>query len=125
MILLSDAHLAALATEHNCVLYSTDADFARFASLKWTNPIADGRRLAYVSVPSLLEPLMQIKLVIRFTPFSARQRHRSAATRVIVGARRVRGFHNLGCGFSALRFLRLFVAIHFSPIRRTWQQAST
>ncbi|MBI4660843.1 MAG: type II toxin-antitoxin system VapC family toxin [Verrucomicrobia bacterium] len=39
--LVSDAHLAALAIEHNCVLHSTDADFARFASLKWTNPIAD------------------------------------------------------------------------------------
>jgi len=33
-----------LAIEHNCVLCSTDDDFARFASLKWTNPIAGGRR---------------------------------------------------------------------------------
>ena len=38
--LVSDAHLAALALEHNCVLYSTDADFARFRGLKWKNPIA-------------------------------------------------------------------------------------
>jgi toxin-antitoxin system PIN domain toxin len=38
--LVSDAHLAALAVEHNCVLHSTDADFARFPSLKWTNPIS-------------------------------------------------------------------------------------
>ncbi len=38
--LVSDAHLAALAVEHNCVLQSTDADFARFRSLKWENPIA-------------------------------------------------------------------------------------
>lgn len=37
--LVSDAHLAALAVEHNCVLYSTDSDFARFGSLKWENPI--------------------------------------------------------------------------------------
>ena len=37
--LVSDAHLAALALEHNCVLYSTDADFARFPGLKWVNPI--------------------------------------------------------------------------------------
>lgn len=38
--LVSDAHLAALAVEHNCVLYSTDADFSRFPRLKWKNPIA-------------------------------------------------------------------------------------
>ena len=38
--LVSDAHLAALAVEHNCVLHSTDRDFARFPSLKWKNPIS-------------------------------------------------------------------------------------
>ena len=38
--LVSDAHLAALAVEHNCVLYSTDSDFSRFRGLKWINPIA-------------------------------------------------------------------------------------
>lgn len=38
--LVSDAHLAALALEHNCVLHSTDMDFARFRGLKWKNPIA-------------------------------------------------------------------------------------
>jgi toxin-antitoxin system PIN domain toxin len=38
--LASDAHLAALAIEHNCVLQSTDMDFARFKNLKWNNPIA-------------------------------------------------------------------------------------
>jgi toxin-antitoxin system PIN domain toxin len=37
--LASDAHLAALALEHNCVLYSTDTDFARFRGLKWRNPL--------------------------------------------------------------------------------------
>ena len=37
--LVSDAHLAALAVEHNCVLHSTDSDFSRFPSLKWENPI--------------------------------------------------------------------------------------
>jgi toxin-antitoxin system PIN domain toxin len=37
--LVSDAHLAALAIEHNCVLQSTDRDFARFRELKWKNPI--------------------------------------------------------------------------------------
>ncbi len=40
--LVSDAHVAALAVEHNCVLHSTDTDFARFRGLKWTNPIASG-----------------------------------------------------------------------------------
>ena len=37
--LATDAHLAALAVEHNCVLQSTDADFSRFRGLKWKNPI--------------------------------------------------------------------------------------
>ncbi|MEM1158924.1 MAG: type II toxin-antitoxin system VapC family toxin [Verrucomicrobiota bacterium] len=40
--LVSDVHLAALAQEHGCVLYSTDRDFARFRSLKWVNPV-DGQ----------------------------------------------------------------------------------
>ncbi len=38
--LVSDAQLAALAVEHNCVLCSTDADFSRFRGLKWKNPLA-------------------------------------------------------------------------------------
>lgn len=37
--LVSDAHLAALAAEHNCVLCSTDVDFSRFRGLKWKNPL--------------------------------------------------------------------------------------
>lgn len=37
--LVSDAHLAALAIEHNCFLETTDVDFARFKGLKWNNPI--------------------------------------------------------------------------------------
>jgi toxin-antitoxin system PIN domain toxin len=37
--LTSDAHLAALAIEHGARLYSTDNDFSRFPSLRWTNPI--------------------------------------------------------------------------------------
>jgi hypothetical protein len=37
--LTSDAHLAALAIEHGARLFSTDNDFSRFASLRWTNPI--------------------------------------------------------------------------------------
>jgi hypothetical protein len=38
--LVSDAHLAALAIEHNGLLCSTDADFARFPGLRWKNPLA-------------------------------------------------------------------------------------
>lgn len=37
--LIPDAHLAALAIEHGCELYSTDVDFARFPGLKWKNPL--------------------------------------------------------------------------------------
>jgi uncharacterized protein len=37
--LVSDAHLAALAIEHNCFLCSTDTDFAKFPGLKWRNPL--------------------------------------------------------------------------------------
>lgn len=38
--LTSDAHLAALAIEHGAELCSSDTDFARFESLRWTDPIA-------------------------------------------------------------------------------------
>jgi toxin-antitoxin system PIN domain toxin len=38
--LTSDAHLAALAIEHNALLCSSDGDFARFAGLRWKNPLA-------------------------------------------------------------------------------------
>jgi uncharacterized protein len=38
--LTSDAHLAALAVEHGAELCSTDNDFARFASLRWRDPLA-------------------------------------------------------------------------------------
>ena len=37
--LTTDAHLAALAIENGCTLYSTDADFSRFPRLKWENPL--------------------------------------------------------------------------------------
>lgn len=37
--LTSDAHLAALATEHGAHLCSTDGDFARFPGLRWYNPL--------------------------------------------------------------------------------------
>lgn len=37
--LTTDAHLAALAIEHGCVLHSNDQDFARFDRLAWKNPL--------------------------------------------------------------------------------------
>jgi len=37
--LTSDAHLAALAIEHNAELWSSDNDFARFSGLNWRNPL--------------------------------------------------------------------------------------
>ena len=40
--LTSDAHLAALAIEHNAELCSADGDFARFPGLQWRNPIKGG-----------------------------------------------------------------------------------
>lgn len=37
--LTSDAHLAALAIEHGATLCSHDGDFARFAGLRWEDPL--------------------------------------------------------------------------------------
>lgn len=37
--LTTDAHLAALAIESGAELCSTDADFGRFAGLRWRNPL--------------------------------------------------------------------------------------
>lgn len=39
--LTTDAHLATLAVERGYVLYSTDADFARFPRLRWVDPCRD------------------------------------------------------------------------------------
>ncbi len=39
--LTTDAHLAALAMEHQATLHTTDADFTRFPGLRWENPLAD------------------------------------------------------------------------------------
>jgi toxin-antitoxin system PIN domain toxin len=38
--LTSDAHLAAIAIEHNALLCSCDHDFARFSGLRWHNPLS-------------------------------------------------------------------------------------
>lgn len=40
--LITDAHLAALAIEHQAELHSNDADFARFPGLRWINPLTRG-----------------------------------------------------------------------------------
>ena len=37
--LTTDAHLAALALEHDAELCSADADFSRFPGVRWTNPL--------------------------------------------------------------------------------------
>ena len=37
--LTNDAHLAALAIEHNCTLCSADNDFRRFPGLRFRNPL--------------------------------------------------------------------------------------
>jgi toxin-antitoxin system PIN domain toxin len=37
--LTTDAHLAALAIEHQGELHSNDHDFARFPGLRWRNPL--------------------------------------------------------------------------------------
>ena len=37
--LVADAYHAALAIEHGCVWVTTDADFARFAGLRWEHPL--------------------------------------------------------------------------------------
>jgi uncharacterized protein len=37
--LITDAHLAALAIEHDCELASCDTDFAKFPGLRWINPL--------------------------------------------------------------------------------------
>ena len=41
--LTTDAHLAALAIEHQAELHSTDADFSRFPGLRWRNPLQPRR----------------------------------------------------------------------------------
>ncbi|MBN2218383.1 MAG: type II toxin-antitoxin system VapC family toxin [Pirellulales bacterium] len=38
--LTTDVHLAAMAISHGATLVSCDADFGRFAKLRWRNPVA-------------------------------------------------------------------------------------
>jgi len=37
--LTTDAHIAALAMESQATVHSNDSDFARFAGLRWVNPL--------------------------------------------------------------------------------------
>ncbi|HLI39876.1 MAG TPA: hypothetical protein VKV80_21450 [Streptosporangiaceae bacterium] len=37
--LTTDVQLAAIAAENDAVVYSSDADFARFDGLQWVNPL--------------------------------------------------------------------------------------
>ena len=37
--LMTDAHVAALAIEHGVAVCSADSDFARFADVRWINPL--------------------------------------------------------------------------------------
>ena len=37
--LVTDAQIAAIAMEHEAVLYTADADFVRFPGLRWLNPL--------------------------------------------------------------------------------------
>ena len=39
--LVTDAHLAALAIEHQAELHSNDSGFSRFSGLTWRDPVAD------------------------------------------------------------------------------------
>lgn len=41
--LVSDAHIAALAIEHQAEVHSNDSDFARFSGLRWRNPLLEGQ----------------------------------------------------------------------------------
>ena len=36
---VSDAHLAAMAMEHDCELNTNDTDFANCSRLRWRNPL--------------------------------------------------------------------------------------
>ena len=37
--LVPDAHIAALATEHDAEIHTNDRDFSRFPGLRWSNPL--------------------------------------------------------------------------------------
>jgi predicted nucleic acid-binding protein len=39
--LVTDAQIAATAIAHDAVVHTADADFIRFAGLRWLNPLTD------------------------------------------------------------------------------------
>lgn len=41
--LVADAHIAAIAMEHQAEVYTNDSDFARFPGLQWRNPLPQAR----------------------------------------------------------------------------------
>jgi predicted nucleic acid-binding protein len=41
--LTTDAHLAAIAIEHQCEIQSNDTDFGRFPGLRWSDPLLEVR----------------------------------------------------------------------------------
>ena len=41
--LVTDAHVAALAIEHQATLYSRDSDFRLFRELRWINPLGEAQ----------------------------------------------------------------------------------
>jgi toxin-antitoxin system PIN domain toxin len=41
--LTTDAHLAAIAIEHQCEIHSNDTDFGRFPGLRWRDPLLEKR----------------------------------------------------------------------------------
>jgi hypothetical protein len=41
--LTTDAHLAAIAIEHQCEIHSNDTDFGRFPGLRWRDPLPGTR----------------------------------------------------------------------------------
>jgi uncharacterized protein len=42
--LTTDAHIAAIAIEHQCEVHSNDSDFDRFPGLRWRNPLRRRRQ---------------------------------------------------------------------------------
>lgn len=38
--LVTDAHIATLALEHDATVHTADSDFSRFPGLRWINPLA-------------------------------------------------------------------------------------
>jgi toxin-antitoxin system PIN domain toxin len=49
--LVTDAQIAALAIEYDAILHTADADFLRFTSLRWLNPLTGTRSASLVRRP--------------------------------------------------------------------------